>query len=1055
MKKLILIIVYVAFQLEFTNAFSQSWQRCDSLTRVFYNKQSYDTALFYSYCSINELKASAVGSDSILVESIKTMVGIFKKTNNVKKAIDKLEEIKTDIKEIIGDENDTYAEVCNEQALLHYSLRNYSVAEKLFHIAKKLKEKEYGKNNSGYEAICTNLAALNKNIGKFSESQAFFIESKNIQEQIYGKEHQRYASTCNNLAYLYFDIGNFIDAEKLFIESKAIREKIFGKNHLDYAQSCNNLAQLYLKIGRYSEAESLYLESLGIRERIVGNQNPAYATVCSNIGWFYKETGNYSLSEKYYLEAKAIRENTLGKESASYALICNNLAELYQSIGNFQAAEALHLESSTITEKIFGANHSNYAISCNNIGALYKDIGKFSESESMYLKAKNIFELSYGKESNYYATLCNNLGLLYQSMRNYSESELLFLEAKNIFEKLFGNQHPAYASATHNLGLLYSLIHKDSLAKEAFIVAANIRENALGKSHPEYSQACINLARTYEDLNDLIAAETLYVESINLKNNNITKNFSFLSEREKEMYFKTEEHSFASLYSFAIRYKEQKPEIANFIFDNILRNKGLLLKSSTAIRTAILNGNDTSLIKQYNCWVQQKREIASIYSQEISKRKKDPVALEQEANAMEKVLVSKVQTFSDFEKMQGINWETVRSNLKPYEAAIEFINFAVAGRKDSVLYAALIVKPNSKFPEMIPLFYEKDLEAILGKIADNNLRYVNSIYGTNTNPNENLYSLIWKPIEAYIVGAKTIYLSPSGLLHKVSFAAMAKGKNVYLCDSYNLNTQSSTAKVALPSTFLLNRDITASVFGGINYNADNSEEEVWNYLEGTKHEAEIVKNLLSKKKVKTNMFVGNESTEEAMKLSNTNVIHIATHGFFYPDPKEQQLAEAKKVEAGEVFFRGGRGTRGFGVWSFVRNPNPLMRSGLTFAGANRVWTDKYVSSESDGVLTAEEVVNIDMRNTELVVLSACETGLGDIKGSEGVYGLQRAFKMAGAKYIIMSLWQVPDKETVEFMETFYTKLLKKKDLRKAFVETQQTMRAKYDPYYWAAFVLVE
>ena len=132
-----------------------------------------------------------------------------------------------------------------------------------------------------------------------------------------------------------------------------------------------------------------------------------------------------------------------------------------------------------------------------------------------------------------------------------------------------------------------------------------------------------------------------------------------------------------------------------------------------------------------------------------------------------------------------------------------------------------------------------------------------------------------------------------------------------------------------------------------------------------------------------------------------------------------------------------------------------MRPGLVFAGANDVWNKPEMSEEDDGVLTAQEVTQIDMRKNILVVLSACETGLGDIKGSEGVYGLQRAFKMAGVKFIITSLWLVPDKETVEFMEKFYSNLLKIKEIRTAFSETQKEMRQKYDPYFWAAFVLFE
>jgi len=181
---------------------------------------------------------------------------------------------------------------------------------------------------------------------------------------------------------------------------------------------------------------------------------------------------------------------------------------------------------------------------------------------------------------------------------------------------------------------------------------------------------------------------------------------------------------------------------------------------------------------------------------------------------------------------------------------------------------------------------------------------------------------------------------------------------------------------------------------------------------------------------------------------------VATHGFFFPDPNSERFSEGEQeVEFGEVAFRGSM--RGFGVNSFVNNLNPLMRSGLVFAGANDVWNKTEMDKPDDGVLTAQEVTQIDMRKNIMVVLSACETGLGDIKGSEGVYGLQRSFKMAGVKYVLASLWQVPDKETVEFMEAFYTRLLKEQNIKVAFSETQKEMRRKYDPYYWAAFNLIE
>jgi CHAT domain-containing protein len=475
------------------------------------------------------------------------------------------------------------------------------------------------------------------------------------------------------------------------------------------------------------------------------------------------------------------------------------------------------------------------------------------------------------------------------------------------------------------------------------------------------------------------------------------------------------------------------------------------------MHTAILDSKDTSLIAEYTKWVGLKKEISKLYSTEISKRKKNPEELEQQANSIEKNLVKKSQIISDFEKIQNLNWEKVKNSLHPDEAAIEFIRFAEGKKNDTTIYCALIITPGSKQPEMIQLFYEKDLEFILGTNNKNNLSYINSIYGTNQNTSERLYRLIWQPIEKYLDGIKTVYYSPDGLLHKISFSSIGKDKDLFLCDNYSLHRLSSTGKVALPESFNMGKDITAGIFGGIEYSADSTTEKIWNYLPGTKTETDKIEYIFKSKKIKTNYLCGKKAGEKEFKetAGNCHLLHIATHGFFYPEPVYIKNEEEKKNEISgtQLTFRGG--TSGFGVWQFVMNKNPLMRSGLVFAGANKVWNQPFAGEGEDGVLTALEVSQLDLQKTQLVVLSACETGLGEIRGSEGVYGLQRAFKMAGVKFLIMSLWQVPDKETSEFMTLFYEKLLFTKDVRKSFNETQTEMRKKYDPFCWGAFVLIE
>ena len=880
-----------------------------------------------------------------------------------------------------------------------------------------LVKKQYGENDTIYANMLVRKMEVLYYTGKYEEALIYQLQAKQIRERIKGKENSDYASDCNNLALLYHELGDYKKEEMYLIVANKVYRKTIGKDSYDYAINCNSLAGLYYDIGNYKKAEKYFIEAKQIDEKVIGKMHPYYAIDCNNLALLYSSLGNYKKAEQLYLEAKEVDKKSLGRININYAIDCNNLAMLYASIGNNIKAEINYLEAKEINKKILGKEHPKYATNCDNLAGLYKSMGYNNKAESLYWEANNIREKVLGKTHPDYALSRNNLANLYKDKGEYKKAEPFILEAKGIYKKKLGKQHPSYGEMCKNLAILY---------------------NCMGN---------------YKD------AEQYYLESIAIVRDNIFKNFSFLSEKEQELYFKTKADDYSEFYSFALKDKEINSNIVDEVFNNTIINKGLLLKSSTAMRNAVLRSKDTTLINNYNKWILLKKEIVKLYSIPVDERNKVPEVIEEHANILEKQLVKSSKEISDFTNITKLVWQDVKESLKSNEVAIEFLHFQKKekNRKNTILYCALIVTKKSKHPKMIPLFEEKQLEKIIGKFGGNNYSYINSIYGKNNEVNTELYNLIWKPMEGSLKGIKKVYLSPDGLLHKISFSAIAKEQNVYLCDAYDIEVKSTTRKITdSKGVDKGNTIINATLFGGITYDTDSTKQKVWNYLEGTKTETLEIDRILKKGKVKVNYYTNILATEEEFKImaSNSNIIHIATHGFFYPDPKEVQAEIEKEVEYGDVVFRGG--SRGFGVNSFVENNNPLMRSGLVFAGANDVWSKQSKNdSIDDGVLTAQEVANIDMRKTELVVMSACETGLGDIKGSEGVYGLQRAFKMAGVKYEIMSLWQVPDKETEEFMTTFYKKLIKQNSIKQAFADTQKEMRKKYDPYFWAAFVLIE
>ena len=323
--------------------------------------------------------------------------------------------------------------------------------------------------------------------------------------------------------------------------------------------------------------------------------------------------------------------------------------------------------------------------------------------------------------------------------------------------------------------------------------------------------------------------------------------------------------------------------------------------------------------------------------------------------------------------------------------------------------------------------------------------------------------LVWQPLEPYLAGIKKISYSPAGKLYGIAFHALPCNTDQLLIDKYQLQQYVSTRQIALRAQGDLLKPGDIVLFGNPSFNMDSAaiakqrkSESIsitipgergsrgmpWQELPGTAEEIKIISDLFTKNNIRTAMYTKTEASEENLKALGGHsppIMHIATHGFFLPMP-DKQLKNTKPDQ----------GT------SFTLADDPLIRSGLIMAGGNYAWSGKTpIEGVEDGVVTAYEIAQLNLGRTALVSLSACETGLGDIQGSEGVFGLQRSFKMAGVNKMLVSLWQVPDRETVELMTSFYSYWLGGKSISASFYQAQGEMRRKYPPYYWAAFVLVE
>ncbi len=977
----------------------------------------------------------------------------------------------------------TFSVVLNNLAGLYFVTGKYEKAEPLYIQVEQIRKKALGEDQPSYAISLNNLAELYREMGKFERAESLYLQASQILKKVLGEEHPSYITSLNNLALLYDAMGKYEKAEPLYIQALQFRKKVLGEEHADYATSLNNLAELYKTLGNFEKAEPLYIQALQILKKVLGDEHPDYATVLNNLATLYYAVGDCEKAETYFLQSMQIRKRVLGEEHPQYATILNNLAEFYQTMGNFEKAEQLYLKTLQILKNAMGFDHPRYATTLNNLAGLYRATGNYKKAEPLYLQALQIRKKVLGDEHLDYATSLNNLAGLYKSMSNYEKAEPLYLQALQIRKKVLGDEHPDYASTLNNLAGLYESMSNYEKAEPLYLQALQIINKSGGEEYSGYVTYLNNLALLYLYMGNYEKSESFIIKAISAILSKIKQQSVFLSEIELATYLKTVVDNFKFSQSLFLQRKTISPALTGESYNIELTTKGLLLNSGMQMRQNILKAGDTAIIRTYNDWVAIKVALAKQYTLPIAKRTQDTKTLEEEANAIEKQLTRSSSIFAHGQQLIKTNWKDIQSTLKDNETAIEFSSFQYYDGKrwtDSTYYVALVLRKNDEYPQMIYLCEEKQLDSILKKTEGDNIQKTNQLYasrGIIINDSaqslplaSRLYELVWKPIEPLLKDVSSIYFSPSGLLHKISFSAIATPDSICLLDKYKLVQLGSTAEIVgseKEDRYITVSD-TAFLCGGINYDHmktdkgieeekelfvynrgpqisnDSTRSISWRYLPGTYKEAKYIDSLFRKNKISTTFYSDSNATETMFKnLSDKapQIIHVSTHGFFFPEPKKEKPKDA--------FLKMGEETYRF-------SENPLLRSGLIMAGANYVWKGgEQTPGQDDGILTAYEVSNMNLFNTKLVVLSACETGLGDIKGSEGVFGLQRALKMAGVDYIIMSLWKVPDKETTEFMKLFYSNCLSNHSIRESFYLSQTTMRKKYDPYYWAAFVLME
>ena len=1007
----------------------------------------------------------------------------------------------------LGKEHPSYAIGLSNAAHDYTNIGDFNKALEYDLIALDIKDKTLGKEHPAYVSNLYNLAKDYDNLGNYTQALKFNLLALEARKKTLGKDHPDYARTLISSALNYSSLGSYNKALELSLTALDIRKKNLGKEHPLYANNLIVVASNYSKLSDNNKALELNLLALGIYEKTIGKEHSYYALCISNIAGNHQGLGDFNKALEYKLIALDIYVNAKGKEHPNYSIYLSGIAGSYFDIGNYTKSLEYNLRALEIFEKTLGKEHPDYASSLNNIALVYSDLGEHNKSLEYNLIALEIFEKAYGKEHPDYAACLNNISINYNSLGDYNkslENKLIVLE---LAEKIFGKEHPSYALSLNNIALSFSNQGEYRKALEYDLLALNIYKKQLGKEHPSYAHGLSNIGNDYFELDDNNKALSFYLEALNIRGQTLGKNHIENAQNLGKIslnYFKLEKYNKAlesrilsckiTLQHFIKNKFGLTPQIQNSfketielrfhhlanityfddsaisdVYDNWIELNGIIGSDQNRFKEEVQSSEDSLLIQLFDDLKLSQLQLVKFNEMTFQEREEkgiDTESIEKHIAERETELSKRSQSFAEMNR--SFSSKDAVKHLNDDEVLIDIVRFPYYDHinnewSDSVKYLVFILSSQGTTLDYLYIDGGKKLEE---EVFAN---YSSFTSGSNNNgevKDEMSYEFFWKPISDKIGDNKTVYISLSGIYN-----------NINLNTLYNLETEKYLLEekdiriVNSARDFILSKErekkeytnTTAALFGYPNYDGistaiSDSNDYLAIYrdlntfwldslnrggmtakpLPGTKTEVENITLTFKEKNWNVSTFIGNSASETAVKqIQSPRVVHIATHGYFFDD------IPTDKSE-----------TRFMGMEKQQLVQDPLLRSGLLFTGANKTLQGEATKGDN-GLLSAAEASLLNLRETELVVLSACETGRGEVKNSEGVYGLRKAMSDAGATNTIMSLWKVDDKVTQEFMTTFYSTWLSGKTIREAFNETQLTIKEKYpQPYYWGAFILI-
>lgn len=990
---------------------------------------------------IVEIKKELYGEESTEYHLAKILLACFyiDYTNKLEDARKIFENSYTNmVAKEIGAWHKDHLNILNHLAILHELSDNYVLANKTLDKALLLARAKYADDDVEFGIELNRIAQLQIKTGEYDKAELNINRSLKILNEFRRDPNYvlDYVHVIETQARLFGIKGLFDEAQANLDQS----EKILGKSkqNADDLSASEELTALLIQLGSYSATDELLNKLIPEYEKLYGSKSLRLIEPLVNRGRILLARGDYAEAERVAQRANSIAISIYSETSSKSAITQKLLSDIYYTLGDYDKAQDFVTKALVSQERQFSRNHIEVAKSLSHLALVkfYKGDNR-EETEKIMLEARDIMANKLGKDNPQYAEIMKNVSVFYISEKKFDVAFNSLTIAENIWRAKTGNKNNINAASIFTLtGDVYYQLKNYAKAEEFYSRSKDLYEKFFSVTHPEYVKVLSKMSKVYFMTKDYKKSKRYIEESLTNYENFIKSYFPALSEREKAKYWNTIKGDFEFYNTLAFSNLEDFRDLTKKVYEYQLLTKALLLSSSIKIRERIQKSTDENLKNLYQGW-QEKKDLMtvalSMSPAQLEENGIDPAQLGQEVERLEKELSQKSELFGQGFDSKRISFDDVRKVLKPNEVAVELIRYRYFDHNftDSIIYAAIYLRNEFKSPKAFVLGDGKKMETRYYKFYRNSM--------INKSPDNVSYSIYWAPIQNEIGLASTTYISADGIYNLINLESIATPDGKYVLDNSNIQLVSNTKDIYLNKVKSRATAFnSAYLVGNPEFYASTSTEGNILPLPGTEQEISQLQFLFKQKGWDSKEFLEKNASEENLKeLDNPKVFHVATHGFYEPAAETTSTTDIESNEA-------------------KLTQNPLLRTGLLLKGAGDLLqkTDFNFNMEN-GILTAYEAMNLSLEKTDLVVLSACETGLGQVEAGEGVFGLQRAFLVAGAKVLVMSMFKVEDEPTQKLMLKFYQKWLVTGNMRQSFIDAKKELRMEYpEPINWGAFMMI-